>query len=128
MESNGWVFSAGYKFNNWRQGWMGSSHSGGVEFDPSGWLEISLIGYGSAVVDYSSGYNGKVDLLLNGESKDQISGDRAQNVATIPFKEGDVLRIAEGTDGNPGVLVLNSITLNCNDLATTNSSINITEL
>ena len=92
---------------------MGDALSGGVEHEPVGWLEITLHGYGNIAVNYSSGYNGMVDVYLNGVSKHQLYGEKSQDTVNVLFTDGDVIRIAEGSDGKPGILVLNSIDITC---------------
>ena len=92
---------------------MGDALSGGVEHEPMGWLEITLHGYGNIAVNYSSGYNGMVDVYLNGVSKHQLHGEKSQDTVNVLFTDGDVIRIAEGSDGKPGILVLNSIDITC---------------
>ena len=118
MEANGWRFgwnSEHYQFNAGRKDWMGkSSHVGYVIGGNSGWMEITLYGSGQVDVDYASGrHDGRVDVLLNGVSKQNVTGYHAKSIAHFSFNDGDVLRIAEGKDRKRGTLVLNSINLTC---------------
>ena len=114
MEWNGWRFAPEFGFNSGRKDWMGDTAlSGGVEHEPMGWLEITLQGYGNIAVNYTSGYNGMVDVYVNGVSKHQLNGEKSQDTVDLLFTDGDVIRIAEGSDGKPGILVLNSVDITC---------------
>jgi hypothetical protein len=61
-------------------------------------------------VDYGHGWGeGLVEVLLNGQVLDSLTTPTYERIISVDFEEGDILRIQEGSDGTPGVLVLNAI-------------------
>lgn len=121
MEARGWTFADNFAFKpgNWESHWIDSNTEfwGGVAYEPVGWMKKTLTGSGTITIDYGVNWWGIVSIELNDVEKDVLTGNgfhsEVRRTVSFDFVDGDVLKLVEGGNGQPSILVLRSITLNC---------------
>jgi hypothetical protein len=110
MMSNGWNFTAmtgAQAFTTCTNGDV-NSYCGFVAYADVGWIEYTLSGTGTCMVDFGNDFSsGNVDLLLNGVIEASASPGELANSVCFTYSDSDTVTLEE----HSAIVILNS--LNC---------------